>query len=238
MKLLILSDIHGNLDALDAICEPHDELWVLGDVVNYGPEPIETLERVKATASVVVQSNHDYAVGYDDDSRWSARFREVAEATRRFTSSQLSSPQKAWLRSLPVSAQVERKGVRFYLTHATPSDPHYGCIAADSDEWTAELKRIDADVLLVGHSHVPFIRRIGRKLIVNPGSVGQSRSGNARASYAIWDDGAFILRTEYYPVETTIAKLRLLGFKEPVEQELVATLRTGGLSNPPGLPSE
>ena len=91
MKLLILSDIHGNLDALDAICEPHDELWVLGDIVNYGPEPIETLERVKATASVVVQGNHDYAVGYDDDSRWSARFREVAEATRRFTSSQLSS---------------------------------------------------------------------------------------------------------------------------------------------------
>ena len=63
MKLLILSDIHSNLDALDAICEPHDELWVLGDIVNYGPEPIETLERVKATASVVVQGNHDYAVG-------------------------------------------------------------------------------------------------------------------------------------------------------------------------------
>jgi protein phosphatase len=108
----------------------------------------------------------------------------------------------------------------------------------DSDEWTAKLKRIDANVLLVGHSHVPFIRRIGRKLSVNPGSAGQSRSGDGRASYAIWDDGAFTLGMAYYPVETTIAKLKLLGFKEPVEQELVATLRTGGLSNPPGLPSE
>ena len=77
MRLLILSDIHGNLDALDAVCEPYDELWVLGDIVNYGPQPNETLESVKATASVVVQGNHDYAVGYDDDSRWSARFREV-----------------------------------------------------------------------------------------------------------------------------------------------------------------
>ena len=109
MKLLILSDIHSNLDALDAICEPYDELWVLGDIVNLGPQPKETLETVKAAASVVVQGNHDYAVGHCDDSRWSARFREVAEATRRFTSSQLSGPQKAWLRSLPVNAQVERK---------------------------------------------------------------------------------------------------------------------------------
>ena len=74
---------------------------------------------------------------------------------------------------------------------------------------------------------MPFIRRIGRKLIVNPGSVGQSRSGDARASYAVWDDGEFILRKAHYPVETTIAKLKLLCFKEPIEQELVFTLRTG-----------
>ena len=228
MKLLILSDIHGNLDALDAIRKSYDELWVLGDIVNYGPEPGEALEAVRATASIVVQGNHDHAVGHCDDSRWSARFREVAEATRRFTSSQLSGSQKAYLRSLPVKVQVEREGVRFYLTHATPSDHHYGRIAADSDDWVAELERLDADVLLVGHSHMPFIRRIGGKVIVNPGSVGQPRSGDARASYAVWDDGEFILRKAHYPVETTIAKLKLLGFKETVEQELAATLRTGG----------
>jgi putative phosphoesterase len=228
VKLLILSDIHGNLDALDAIREPYEELWVLGDIVNYGPEPRETLESVRATASVVVQGNHDHAVGHCDDSRWSPGFREVAEATRRFTSSQLSGPQKAWLRNLPVKVQVEREGVRFYLTHATPSDPHYGRIAPNSHDWVAELQRLDADVLLVGHSHVPFIRRIGGKLIINPGSVGQPRSGDARASYAVWDDGEFILRKAYYPVETTIAKLKLLGFKKTVEQDLVTTLRTGG----------
>jgi Calcineurin-like phosphoesterase superfamily domain len=99
VKLLILSDIHGNLDALHAIRESYDELWVLGDIVNYGPEPREALEAVRATASIVVQGNHDHAVGHCDDSRWSARFREVAEATRRFTSSQLSAAQKAYLRS-------------------------------------------------------------------------------------------------------------------------------------------
>jgi hypothetical protein len=64
--------------------------------------------------------------------------------------------------------------------------------------------------------------------------VGQPRSGDARASYAVWDDGEFVLRTAHYPVESTIAKLKLLGFKESVEQELVATLRTGGFLNWPG----
>jgi predicted phosphodiesterase len=150
------------------------------------------------------------------------------KATRRFTSSQLSGAQKAYLRSLPVKVQAEREGVRFYLTHATPSDPHYGRIAPNLDDWVAELEKLDADVLLVGHTHVPFIRRIGGKVIVNPGSVGQPRSGDARASYAVWDHGEFILRKAHYPVETTIAKLKLLGFKETVEQELAATLRTGG----------
>jgi protein phosphatase len=84
VKLLIFSDIHGNLDALHAIRESYDELWVLGDIVNYGPEPREALEAVRATASIVVQGNHDHAVGHCDDSRWSARFREVAEANAPF----------------------------------------------------------------------------------------------------------------------------------------------------------
>ena len=70
-------------------------------------------QKGEADSSVVVRGNHDYAVGHCDNSRWSARFREVAEVTRCFTSSQLSGPQKAWLRSLPVNAQVERKAVRF-----------------------------------------------------------------------------------------------------------------------------
>ena len=188
----------------------------------HGPEPREALEAVRATASIVVQGNHDHAVGHCDDSRWSARFREVAEATRRFTSSQLSGSQKAYLRTLSVKVQVEREGVRFYLTHATPSDHHYGRIAADSDDWVAELERLDADVLLVGHSHVPFIRRIGGKVIVNPGSVGQPRSGDARASYAVWDDGEFILRKAHYPVETTVAKLNCL-----------ASMRQSNRNSPP-----
>jgi putative phosphoesterase len=229
VKILILSDIHGNLDAFKAIRETYDELWVLGDIVNYGPQPKEALEAVMAAASVVIQGNHDHAVGHDDDTRWSARFRDVAEVTRRFTSDQLTAQQKAWLRSLPLNARLEREGIGFYLTHATPSDPHYGGLNPDSDEWAVELERIIADVLLVGHSHIPFVRRIGDKLIVNPGSVGQPRSGDAHASYAIWQNGEFTLRTTPCPVGATIEKIRSLRYPLPIEQELIGTLRTGTL---------
>jgi putative phosphoesterase len=229
MKILILSDVHGNLDAFKAIRETYDELWVLGDIVNYGPQPRETLEAVMAAASVVIQGNHDHAVGHDDDTRWSAALREVAEVTRRFTSVQLNSQQKAWLRELPLNTRLEREGTLFHLVHATPSDPHYGRLEPDSDEWAVELEQINADVLLVGHSHVPLIRRVGDKLIVNPGSVGQSGSGNAHASYAIWQDGVFTLHTTPYPVDMTIEKLRSLCYPPPVEQALIRTLRTGTL---------
>lgn len=75
MKILIISDVHGNADALNAVTESYDELWVLGDLVNYGPEPIEVVQRLRERASVIVRGNHDHAVGYDVDPRCSPPFR-------------------------------------------------------------------------------------------------------------------------------------------------------------------
>ncbi|WP_063748565.1 metallophosphoesterase family protein [Methylobacterium nodulans] len=133
MKLVIISDIHGNLDALQALPEGYDELWVLGDLVNYGPQSREVVEEIREKASLIVQGNHDHAVGHDDDSRWSARYRVLAETTRRHTSSILSDWQKAYLRDLPLHAQAVREGVRFHLTHATPSDPPCMGVARPKD---------------------------------------------------------------------------------------------------------
>ncbi len=229
MKLVIISDIHGNHDALRALPEEYDELWVLGDLVNYGPQPKEVVAEVMAKASLVVQGNHDNAVAYDDDSRWSARYRPIAEATRRFTSSVLSDAQKAYLRGLPLQAQAERDGLLFHLTHATPSDPLYGRCATEAEGWAAELDALPADVLLVGHTHVPFLRRIGDKVVLNPGSLGQPRTGVPLASYAVWQDGRFALKSYRYPVEATVEKLRGLALPGHVESELVSILETGSV---------
>jgi putative phosphoesterase len=229
MKLVILSDIHGNHDALRALPEEYDELWVLGDLVNYGPQPREVVADVMGKASLVVQGNHDHAVAYDDDSRWSPRYRPIAEATRRYTSSVLNDAQKAYLRGLPLQAQAERDGLLFHLTHATPSDPLYGRYPTEAKGWAAELKALPADVLLVGHTHVPFLRKIGDKVVLNPGSLGQPRTGAPLASYAVWQDGEVELRSFRYPVGATVKKLKALALPRHVESELVAILETGSV---------
>ncbi|MCR6630986.1 MAG: metallophosphatase family protein [Magnetospirillum sp.] len=229
MKLVIVADIHGNYDAWRALPEEYDELWVLGDLVNYGPQPGEVVEAVMKTASLVVQGNHDHAVAHDDDSQWTVRYRAMAEATRRYTSSVLSDDHKAYLRDLPVQAQAERDGSRFHLVHAMPSKPFYGRCQPDGDEWASEIDGLVADILLVGHSHAPFIRHIGDKVLVNPGSIGQPRTGKPLANYAVWQDGKFELKSFPYPVETTVKKLKVLGFPHAVEAELVNIFTTGSV---------
>ena len=163
-------------------------------LVNYGPEPRELVEQVIARATVVVRGNHDHAVAHDDDSRWTPRYRAVAEATRGYTSSVLSAAQKQYLRGRPLQAQVERGGVSFHLTHASPSNPPHGSCLQNSEEWVGEVEAVSADVLLVGHTHAPFLRRIGNWVLLNPGSLRQPRTGSPVASYAVWQDGKFNLR--------------------------------------------
>jgi putative phosphoesterase len=229
MKLVIVADIHGNYDVWRALPEEYDELWVLGDLVNYGPQPSEVVEEVMEKASLVIQGNHDYAVANEDDSRWTTRYRTIAEASRKYTSSVLSATQKGWLRDLPIQTQEQRGGCRFHLVHAMPSDPFYGRCPPGGEEWIAEMDTVAADVLLVGHSHAPFLRRIGDKVLLNPGSVGQPRAGEPLASYAVWQDGTFELKPFRYPIEATVEKLRALAFPHTVEAELVNILVTGSV---------
>ncbi len=106
MRIAIISDIHGNLEALKAVTLPCDELWVLGDLVNDGPNPCEVVEFVRRNASLVVRGNHDHAIGFGVDSRCSAAFREMARAMQVYSESVLNDGQKAFLRELPLTAQL------------------------------------------------------------------------------------------------------------------------------------
>ncbi len=230
MKILIVSDLHGNYDALSALPESYDELWVLGDLVNYGPQPREVLEFVRSHARFVVRGNHDNAVGYNEDPRCTPRYHEMAEQTRQFTLSALSNEEKAYLRSLPLQAEVERDGQRFYLCHAMPSNPLYGYCPEDSDRWTAELQTLPTDILLVGHTHTPFARRIGERTVANPGSLGQPKTGKSDGCYAVWNNGVLELKQFPYPVESAIAKLRDLPITPEVRQDLTTVLRTGSVA--------
>jgi putative phosphoesterase len=227
MKVVIISDVHGNLDALSALPEGYDELWVLGDLVNYGPQPAEVVEFVRAKASLVIRGNHDHAVGFSLDSRCSPRFREMATATQKFSESVLSPDQKEYLRKLPMCAHLKRNEKTFYLCHAVPSDPLYTYCQANSDQWMEECNQASADILLIGHTHLPFIRKVGDCTIVNPGSLGQPKTGRPEACYAIWDNGKVELKSFAYPVEETVSRLKSLALPKAVQNDLVHVLRMG-----------
>src|ERR1035441_7738799 len=140
MKILIVSDIHANLEALQAVlAESHDELWVLGDLVNYGPNPCEVVELIRSHASLVVQGNHDYAIGNGSDPRCSIAFREMARAIGEYTEPLLNADQKAFLCSLPPTAARTIDGSRFFLCHATPTEPLFKYCPDDPARWAPEV---------------------------------------------------------------------------------------------------
>jgi putative phosphoesterase len=229
MKIVMISDIHGNYDALSAFQETYDELWVLGDLVNYGPEPKGVVDYVKDKASLVVRGNHDHAIGFNEDPRCSAPFKAMAEAMRRFTDSVLTFGQKHFLRQLPLHIETERAGARFYLCHAIPSDPLFGYCEAGSDQWVAEAEAIDAGYIFVGHTHVPAVRSIGSRVVVNPGSLGQPKGGGAESRYALWQDGTVELKSYRYPVESAVEKIDKLPLPGSIRKELTEVLRTGNI---------
>jgi putative phosphoesterase len=228
MKIAIISDLHANLEALSAVSRDYDELWVLGDLVNYGPNPAETIDFVRSHAALIVRGNHDHSIGFDADCGCSPRFREMAEATRTYTSSLLSAADKQFLRELPTCARRTIKGMTFFLCHATPSDFLYEYRPPDSPLWDrVEESTSGADVILAGHTHLQFRRSLGARTVINPGSLGQSKMGDPRARYAVWQDGQFELRSIEYPLDKTVQKISRLPLPNEVKDDLIAVLSTG-----------
>jgi protein phosphatase len=230
MKLLILSDIHANLEALEAVlAQPHDELWVLGDLVNYGPSPVEAVDLVRSHASLVIQGNHDYAIGNSADPQCSQPFREMARAMQTYTESVLDADRRSYLRDLPRSAARTVDGVRFFLCHATPTEPLFQYCLAERARWAPEIDGLPADIVLTGHTHLPFAMTLDKQQIVNPGSVGQPKHGSPVACYALWENGRLSLHSCPYAVEDTVRKLDSLAVPMEIRRQLAAVLLSGSV---------
>lgn len=230
MRVAILSDLHGNWDALAAFTaagERFDQIWVLGDLVNYGPQPNEVVAWVAAHAAQVVCGNHDRALGFGEDPRCSLPYRQMASEMAAYTASVLTPAHRNYLRGLPSSLRIELEGRRFYLCHATPSDPLYGYCLADSPHWEREFAAAGCDILLAGHTHLPFVRAIGGGTVANPGSLGQPKAGSPAANYAIWSGRGLELRSLDYPWPETVAKLAPIPLSAAVRADLADGLRTG-----------
>ena len=230
MKIALLADIHANFAALRAFPETYDELWVLGDLVNFGPKPGEVIDWVRTHSHCVVRGNHDQAVGYDTDPRCIPAYQAMAKETGDYSSSVLTESQRQYLRLLPLSADRTLSGTRFHLCHATPSDPLFGYLQQDSSVWEAEAASTRADVVIVGHTHVPFLRSIGKKHLVNPGSLAGLKVTSPQASYATWEDGHFHLKRYSYPFEETVAEIEAMPISAAVQEQLCELITIGNLT--------
>ena len=180
MRIGVVSDIHANRVALDAVLDAMpavDGVVCVGDVVGYNPWPRECVERVRERGWPTVQGNHDRTVETPD--RYAHN--EMARAGLELARDRLTDDQRAWLADLPES-RVEYDG-RVRLVHSHPTNR--GRYVYPSEFPALESALGPEDVLLLGHTHVPGDARVGDTLVVNPGSVGQPRDGDPRASFAV-----------------------------------------------------
>ena len=235
--IAVISDIHGNLEALEAVLEDArregvDSMVCLGDVVGYGADPNACMDRVDAEMRATVLGNHDAAAR---DLRHSENFNDVAREAIRWTQEHLSAENLERLNTLPFE-HVEH-GARF--VHASPDDPpawHY--ILTEQEAWNA-FEACPERICFVGHSHVPLrvVLRGGRlevvddltldvrsdvRALVNVGSVGQPRDGDWRASYALFDPESrrVVARRVEYDLEKASSKIVAAGLPEILARRL------------------
>jgi putative phosphoesterase len=232
MRILLLADIHANWPALKAINEPFDACLVLGDLVDYGLQPGPCLQWVREHATHAIRGNHDHGVAQHVKVQGRNGFKYLTGVTRQVTQERITSEDRRFLGSLPISKRVTLDGVKFLLVHATPRDPLDEYSIADADFWARRLADVDVQVVCVGHTHHPYILEVGEKLVINPGSVGQPRDGDPRASYAIIESGRVELKRLEYPVEETVTTVLESNLPEPAKALLAEVFRTGGLAKP------
>ncbi len=237
MRILLLADIHANwpaLQALHALDEPHDLCFVLGDLVDYGLDPVPCIEWVQEHAHYAIRGNHDHAVAQRAIANGTGGYKYLSAVTRTLTWERLSSAYLRYLGTLPVSYVLNVENTRFLLVHATPRDPLDEYAPCDPAFWARRLERVQADVVCVGHTHQPYVLPVGDKLVINPGSIGQPRDGDPRACYAIWDNGQVELKRVSYRIEDTVNTIQASKLPEQAKQVLTEVYRTAALPRPNG----
>lgn len=239
MRVAVLSDVHGNLPALEAVLAalaPYDAVWQLGDVVGYGPQPNEVVARLVAEHARGVRGNHDAAaLGQLSTDNFNDDARQAVEWTAR----ELRRPANDWLAGLPARTEIEE----FTLVHGSPRDPTWEYVFSLGVA-RASMAAFDTAHCLVGHTHVPLVFRQAdtdiealrpgdgdtleldeRRTIINPGSVGQPRDGDPRACGMIIDTDRH--RLEWRRVEYPVEPVQQLMLEFGLPDRLSARLRFG-----------
>lgn len=237
MRYAILADIHSNLEALEAVLtdiegQSVDQYICAGDVVGYGADPKPCLDRIRDLCAISVAGNHDWAVARTLSMEF---FNAYARSAIEWTWDQLSAEDIEWLRTRPLTADVNDESM---IVHSTVHDPAAFDYLLTSYDAYLSIKVLEKPLCFVGHSHIPitFIERGGlgftfadeidlnrfTKAIVNPGSVGQPRDENPNACYAIYDSEARTIRLHRvaYDIDACCAKIEGAGLPQVLSDRL------------------
>ncbi len=229
MRILLVSDIHANVAALEAVCEEFDACLFLGDLVDYGLDPNPCIAWVRKHATHAIRGNHDHGAAQEVYLTGANGFRYLTGVTRPITCAQLSEDDRRYLARLPMTQYLTLDHKRYLLVHATPRDPFDEYGPPDPEFWKRRLDGIDVDYVCVGHTHVPYTLKVGTVTVINPGSVGLPRDGDPRASYAIITPDGIELKRVEYAVEAAVRRVQESNLPEMAKTLLTEAYRTGKL---------
>ena len=208
-KLLILSDIHANWPALEAVLHNEgswDGVAFCGDVVGVGPQPVECVRWVAEHAEFRVRGDLDNTLAFGLDGDGAGSFREASPITRTWLRRLLAPVDLAFLRSLPTIDWFEWDGSHFRISHATPQGNLLKYLAPY--EQARRVRDLGSDYVILGHTCIQDVRRVGLVTLVNPGSVGLSLEAGGKACYAVFDGEKVTLKRVTYEFARTIDALR------------------------------
>lgn len=214
MRYCIFSDIHSNLEALEAVLdairkEKPDRYLCAGDIVGYAANPSECIKIVRDLNCPIVCGNHDRAVAgmldYSD-------FNDAAQAAVEWTKAVLNEWEKDYLRELPL---LHEEG-QITMVHGSLDKPEAFKYVFDEEAAAKTIKLCRTRTCFIGHTHSPFECHLGTKLLVNVGSVGQPRDGDSRAAYCLYDSEKDTLRIKRveYDIKKAGAKILAAGLPE------------------------
>lgn len=223
MRWGLISDVHANAPALEAVLEDlaqHGVERVLcaGDVVGYYPFPNETIDLMIDNRIMSIRGNHDRSVLRADTSTMTFFAGDAAIWTARH----LNERSKRYLESLPECTTVRTDRQAMSVYHASPRDPlEY---VYEDKAMESLLSMTKCSMLVLGHTHIPFVKRFSSGLIINPGSVGQPRDGDPRASYSIVDSTERTVGNHRvsYDIETVARKIEESGLPRWLHERLKA----------------
>src|SRR4030042_4390818 len=185
MKIGLISDIHSNIYALKSVLRrlrAMDLILCAGDITGYYPFANEVFEELDKYSVVYIQGNHDAYLCGDE-----IKDLNVLEPTSfNYTKKHITNENLGGLKKAQIQLEMLTDGLKILMFHGSPWNKLEGYVYPDYP-YFEKFRKVDADVLILGHTHYPLVKQVGEKLIINPGSCGQPRDYDARASFAIFD---------------------------------------------------